>query len=99
MPLAVVGPKRLERERSRPMWGPVKCSPVKVVTVPSSQSLKSIVVSLVALLAAAMLSVSAPPALAAPVLVADTTLVEPGVVRIDSRLDFQGAVGTGTGVL
>jgi serine protease Do len=72
---------------------------VKVVTVPSSQSLKSIVVSLVALLATALLSVSAPPALAAPVLVADTALVEPGVVRIDTRLGFQGAVGTGTGVL
>jgi S1-C subfamily serine protease len=67
--------------------------------------------SVVATLVAAGLLVSAPPALAdvpnvgfdgprtAPVLAVDTSRVEPGVVRIDTTLGFQGAVGTGTGVV
>lgn len=47
---------------------------------------------------------TAPPAAAddfktEPVLTADTTAVEPGVVRIDTRLDLQQAVGAGTGVV
>ena len=43
--------------------------------------------------------VSLSPAAAAPVLTADTAGVEPGVVRIDTELRFQGAIGAGTGVV
>lgn len=43
--------------------------------------------------------VSVSPAAAAPVLTANTAGVEPGVVRIDTELQFQGATGTGTGVV
>jgi S1-C subfamily serine protease len=78
---------------------PVYCSPVKEVTVPFSPSFRSIVVSFIALFAATMLSVSATQAFAAPVLVADTASIEQGVVRIDTTLDLQNAVGTGTGVV
>ncbi|AFM19890.1 trypsin-like serine protease with C-terminal PDZ domain [Mycolicibacterium chubuense NBB4] len=43
--------------------------------------------------------VAVPTASAEPVPVADTTAVEPGVVRIDTDLPVQGAVGSGTGVV
>lgn len=45
------------------------------------------------------LRVSGAEAAAAPIPTADTARVEPGVVRIDSELRFQGATGTGTGVV
>jgi serine protease Do len=62
-------------------------------------SLTSVLLALVGVLTAAVLSLSAPSASAAPVLTADTAGVEPGVVRIDTRLDLQSAVGAGAGVV
>ena len=41
-----------------------------------------------------------PPARAQPLVeAADTTRVEPGIVRIETTIPFQGAIGTGTGVV
>src|SRR5687768_3554689 len=71
---------------------------------------RMVLIAFAPMLAAGLL-VSAPPAPAdapslgsggfriAPVLAVDTSRVEPGVVRIDTTLGFQGAVGTGTGVV
>jgi S1-C subfamily serine protease len=60
---------------------------------------RSILVALLGVLTAAVLSISTPHASALPVLTADTAGVEPAVVRIDTKLDFQSAVGAGTGVV
>lgn len=74
---------------------------------------KPLLTALLCPLVAAGLSLSAPSASAdvlsvgrildgaklAPILVADTGAVEPGIVRIDTSLQFQSAIGAGTGVV
>ncbi len=80
----------------------------------SRQLLRRVTFALSGLLCIVGLGVSPPPAFAdvpssgsslaglklAPVVqVADTSKVEPGVVRIDTTLNFQGAEGTGAGVV
>src|ERR1700712_3617476 len=65
----------------------------------SRHPLRSILVALLGVLTAAVLSISTPHASALPVLTVDTAGVEPAVVRIDTKLDFQSAVGAGAGVV
>jgi S1-C subfamily serine protease len=79
----------------------------------SRRSLPIMTAAVVSVCALAVLGVGAPAASAdessagrvldgarmAPVLTADTAGVEPGVVRIDTTLQFQNAIGAGTGVV
>jgi serine protease Do len=74
----------------------------------SRQFLKAVMAGLAGLIIAVGLGVSSPAyadvpsvgaKLAPAVQAADTSQVEPGVVRIDTTLNFQGAEGTGAGVV